>query len=111
MAAVLPCDSNIHLQIFLFVVVMIACTRAGDRCYCSRGEALYQLVVAGKSQRGIPLLCTLCGKRHASLDGRLPSVGFRRDPSVLCAWWGSAAVVSWLCLWSWKRGALNSVLQ
>lgn len=58
MAAVLPCDSNIHLQIFLFVVVMIACTRAGDRCYCSCGEALYQLVVAGKSQRGIPLLCT-----------------------------------------------------
>lgn len=51
------------------------------------------IIVAGKSQRGIPLFCTLCGKRHASLDGRLPSVGFRRDPSVLFAWWGSAAVV------------------
>lgn len=98
-AAVLPCDSNIHLQIFLFILVMIACTWAADWCYCPPGEGLYQVVVARKSQRGIPLFCNLCWRRHASLDWRLPSVGFRRES--LCAWW--TAVAPWLCQWSWKR--------
>lgn len=79
---------------------MIAYTWAADWCYCPPGEGPYQW--AGKSQRGIPLFCNLCGRRHVSLDGRLPSVGFRRDPSVLCAWW--TAVAPWLCQWSWKRG-------
>lgn len=64
---------------------MIACTLLIDVTYL-------QLAVAGKSQRGIPPVSTLCGSWWCLPGWEAAWGGFCKRWLVLCAWWDTAAL-------------------